>query len=134
MQNYVQKIQETDLQYLADQLVHRYHWDPTEAQEVLRKYKNFMILWGIKPGGLGLVPTREIDEVWHLHILFTKNYTADCLHIFGSYKHHTPSLGSEDEQKALAAAYIQTAKLYEHHFKEPYGHAIDPSLWFEDYS
>lgn len=35
---------------------------------------------------------REVDEMWHEFILFTKDYTDFCMHYFGEYIHHLPNI------------------------------------------
>lgn len=35
---------------------------------------------------------REIDEMWHEFILFTKDYTDFCEKYFGDYMHHLPNI------------------------------------------
>lgn len=75
------------------------------------------------------VPTAEIDEIWHNHILHTKNYMNDCNQIFGYYCHHTPSSGSKKERKFCEGHYLKTMRLYEEQFKESYAYALDITSW-----
>lgn len=35
---------------------------------------------------------REIDEMWHEFILFTKDYSDFCQQYFGEYMHHMPNV------------------------------------------
>lgn len=44
-------------------------------------------------GAFRPVPTREIDIVWHAHILMTRKYEQDCLAELGSVVHHDPLYG-----------------------------------------
>jgi hypothetical protein len=37
----------------------------------------------------------DMDEVWHSHILHTREYTADCMQYFGYFLHHVPLSGDE---------------------------------------
>lgn len=37
------------------------------------------------------VPNKQIDEMWHEHILDTRKYSDDCQTVFGYYLHHTPA-------------------------------------------
>lgn len=39
----------------------------------------------------------DMDEVWHSHILHTREYAVDCLQYFGYFLHHQPL--SSDEGK-----------------------------------
>src|SRR5689334_12278477 len=39
------------------------------------------------------MPSADVDEFWHAHILCTQLYTADCQRLFGRYLHHAPFFG-----------------------------------------
>jgi hypothetical protein len=92
-------------------------WTLEDAEHSLVLYKNFLMLLKEYPRE-GLVPTREIDEFWHNHILYTKNYHRDCLHIFGHYLHHEPASPADNPEK-LIDAYLKTKQYYLEKFKHP---------------
>ena len=92
-------------------------WTLSDAEYCLRFYKNFLILLKEHPRE-GLVPTREIDEFWHNHILHTKNYHYDCRHIFGYYLHHEPSSPVDDTNK-LINGYLKTQQYHLEKFHYP---------------
>ena len=65
------------------------NWDSKKADYFIEEYKGFLFLiW--KYPNKRFAPTREMDEVWHTHILFTKKYFKDCNKIFNRYIHHDP--------------------------------------------
>ena len=35
-------------------------------------------------------PTSDVDDIWHRHILHTKQYAYDCMRVFGKFIHHEP--------------------------------------------
>jgi len=73
-------------------------WTLPDDERCLQLYKNFLLL--LKQHlPEALVPTREIDEFWHNHILYTKNYHRDCLQIFGHYLHHEPASPKDNSEK-----------------------------------
>jgi hypothetical protein len=37
------------------------------------------------------IPNQSVDELWHLHILYTKEYFEFCNDFFGFYLHHQPT-------------------------------------------
>jgi hypothetical protein len=115
----VEYIKKLDLQYIAKRLVDKQGWEPSEAQGAVRKYKNALILLCLHPECL-FVPTKQIDEVWHDHILHTQEYMRDCKRIFGEYMHHMPSSGSEKESEHLNSQFKILARLYQEQFHEPY--------------
>jgi hypothetical protein len=94
-------------------------WTIADAQTCERLYKNFLILNRKYPDE-NLVPTKEIDEFWHNHILDTRKYTEDCLAIFGHYKHHEPgpALLDEKTQEQFTALFKRTQELYFKEFSE----------------
>ncbi len=89
-------------------------WIEAEARHCASLYKNFLWLQK-KYAPVFLVPTRHIDEFWHNHILYTRNYLHDCLHIFGHYLHHEPA-SPNDDPKVLIDAYLQTKQYYVREF------------------
>jgi hypothetical protein len=92
-------------------------WTLADALHCARLYKNFLILLKENPRE-ELVPTREIDEFWHNHILYTKNYHRDCLNIFGYYLHHEPASPVDDPEK-LVSHYQKTKAYYLEKFSHP---------------
>lgn len=122
-----QYLAELDLNYISDFMCSEGYplprWIKSEAEQCCLLYKNF--LWLNKKhfasplsSEFDLVPTREIDEFWHNHILYTQQYMKDCYYIFGHYFHHEPASLSSDLEK-LIRDFEQTEKLYLEEFKTP---------------
>lgn len=103
-----------DLQYLADSMSSAHYplprWQRADTLRCLQHYKNFLWLHRLHPD-IPLVPTKEIDECWHNHILHTERYAADCEQIFGRYFHHHPAIPGADDA-TLTANFLQTKALY----------------------
>jgi hypothetical protein len=61
-------------------------------------------------------PMPEIDQVWHMHILDTRNYQAMCQRVPpGNFIHHSPSNAwNNDAAKALRLDMMKT--FWKHHF------------------
>jgi hypothetical protein len=95
-------------------------WSKKEANFFENKYKNFLKLIVKYRGATPIVPTGEIDAVWHQHILFTRSYFADCKSIFGQYLHHNPSDGTKETKNKLTGSFVETSKLYFLEFGENY--------------
>lgn len=94
-------------------------WSDAEAEIAIQYYKNFLFLNKKYLSTYPVIPPLlEVDEVWHHHILDTRQYKKDCMKIFGSYFHHYPYFGTRGESdfNNLAIAFEQTQKLYEHEF------------------
>ena len=92
------------------------------------EYKRFLglvLATGLKKS----VPiSAQIDPMWHVHIIFTKNYTGMCHKAAdGIYVHHLPAV-TEEERGRLCDAYNHaTLPLYRAAFGEP-----DPVFWPPD--
>lgn len=114
-------IEALDLNYIVEFMcAQRYslpRWTLLDAQHCCRLYKNFLILLK-KHAPAFLVPTREIDEFWHNHILYTKKYFHDSRAIFGHYLHHDPA-SPDDNPEVLVQGFLKTKELYFEEFKQP---------------
>ncbi len=124
------RIKNLDLGYLEKKLSDRQKWTPEESKEAVRRYKNFLLLLCKYPDKT-LAPAPDIDEAWHAHILFTREYFRDCEQIFGGYLHHSPSQNSSPEEKrVMEEAQSRTSDLYMQEFKEPFFLELDvASFW-----
>jgi hypothetical protein len=114
-------IEKLDLNYIINSMCSTQYflprWTLVDAEHCCQLYKNFLFL-NKKHLPAALVPTREIDEFWHNHILYTKKYINDCNRIFGHYLHHQPAM-PEDNAENLIADFIKTKQLYFEEFKQP---------------
>lgn len=110
-----------DLDYLVETMSSAHYplprWQRADALRCLQHYKNFLWLQKIH-ADIPLVPTKEIDECWHNHILHTQRYSTDCQHIFGRYLHHLPATPGEDDV-TLTAHFLRTKALYLAEFHQP---------------
>lgn len=90
-----------------------------QATCAIEQYRRFLFLHHRYPSH-PLVPSLEIDRVWHTHILDTAKYREDCEKLFGRFVDHYPYFGinGADDRQALEAAYAQTQILFEQHFTE----------------
>ena len=116
-----------DLSFIEKRLVQKQNWASKDAQEAIRRYRNFLFLI-VKYPSEPLAPAPDVDEVWHTHILFTQEYMQACNAIFGSYLHHTPA--NEESEELMHTAQSNTSALYRKEFNEPYLHELDiASFW-----
>ncbi len=104
----------TDPSYYLDR------WNRKDVQTGVKLYRNFLYLKKKYGKRHPIVPSEEIDEIWHAHILDTRKYIKDCQAIFGEYLHHYPyfGIGSKADKQALEAAFNQTQELYFQEFGE----------------
>jgi hypothetical protein len=67
-------------------------WALEKVNAIEKLYKGFLYLVYTHKDK-AIVPTKEIDTMWHHHILDTQKYYTDCQNVFGEMIHHFPYLG-----------------------------------------
>ncbi|MBP9839992.1 MAG: hypothetical protein KBC44_03400 [Candidatus Pacebacteria bacterium] len=93
-------------------------WTEEEANIAEKWYKRFLQTALNYPKET-LIPSVLVDEVWHQHILDTRQYPEDCKKIFGHYLHHDPYFGTSPEgEKVLQVLFKKTNDLYIAQFGE----------------
>ncbi len=86
-QHLFQKIQGLDLSEIEKYLMVKKGWSELKTKNAIQGYHQYLYLVE-KVGNIS--PPQEIDDVWHRHILHTKQYEIDCRNIFGRFIHHEP--------------------------------------------
>ncbi|MFN3181083.1 MAG: glycine-rich domain-containing protein [Nannocystaceae bacterium] len=105
-----------ELERIVNKLAGQPEWNMTRARQAELAYRRFLQLRSLYPT-CSLVPTRDIDEMWHGHILDTRAYAADCDRLFGGFMHHCPAWDGEDRAE-LDAAFAVTRALWMRAFGE----------------
>ncbi|WP_418122234.1 hypothetical protein [Variovorax sp. 160MFSha2.1] len=121
----------TPIKFKATREEDGYGWSASYADQMEVAYKRYLILHAKHPE-LTLAPEQDVDRFWHMHILDTRKYAADCEATFGYFLHHFPYLGlrGEDDAKALEAAFQQMQRLLAEEFGEPTPAAAkDSAAW-----
>ncbi len=101
-----------------------YSWDETQASQAVDRYEKLFKLFG---KGSSIVPTKEIDDVWHIHMLDPISYYKACMEYHGKLIGHDPALeNSEEEKSKLHSLFLETAKIWREAYGEEYsGMAAD---------
>ena len=79
-----------DLEPVMAQLDARGHprpWTVSQCELVESWYRRYLTLVLLYPDA-PWAPTKQIDDVWHQHILGTRKYASDCDAVFGHFLHH----------------------------------------------
>lgn len=92
-------------------LRHQNLWSYEYTLKVIVEYTKFIYL-GLKQE---VSPSYEIDQVWHLHILYTKDYHNMCKSLDIDYFHHNPTdkktSNTKDNYKETLNLYYKTFKV-----------------------
>ena len=75
----------------------KYKWDDDYLNLVINEYAKMLQLCVLYTGQI--VPGKNIDKVWHDHILHTKDYMSFCEKELGTFIHHVPNNSDEDEER-----------------------------------
>jgi uncharacterized protein (TIGR04222 family) len=92
-------------------------WSLDYARRVVREYKRFAFL--AVTAGHPVTPSDEVDQAWHLHILYTKSYWKEfCAEVLGKPLHHSPTKGGGEECEKFHDWYARTMESYRRFFDE----------------
>lgn len=80
-----------DLSFVKERILKREadKWTPEKLAAAELDYRQFMATIKATPG-TPHSPTGLADEIWHEHILFTREYTRDMQNYIGHFVHHVP--------------------------------------------
>jgi hypothetical protein len=99
-------------------------WSLVYTRRVIQEYRRFLLL--AATAEVVVSPSEQVDQAWHLHLTFTRNYWSSlCEQVIGRPLHHEPSRGGPDEQRKYRGLYQQTLTLYERVF----GHPPPSDIW-----
>lgn len=108
-------IQRLDLDEIVGKGMVLHGWRRARAREADLWYRNF--LWLCYKHGAPLAAIgKDADDLWHLHILDTRKYAADCRSVFGRFLNHHPLYGEPTAQDR--AVFARTKELYRREFKK----------------
>lgn len=92
-------------------------WSIAYAQQVIEEYKKFMFL--ICVSGHPCTPSDQVDQVWHLHLVYTQDYWKHwCAVVLQQDIHHGPTKGGVQERKKFKSWYAQTKTSYQQFFRQ----------------
>ncbi|HCS20024.1 MAG TPA: hypothetical protein DIW47_05585 [Bacteroidetes bacterium] len=95
----------------SDRLAKENAWEHHFALRCLEEYKRFIYLMMI--ASHPLTPSDPVDQVWHLHLLYTHSYWDDfCEKTLGRKIHHGPTKGGDSEKEKFNDWYEKTLLLY----------------------
>ena len=101
-------------------------WSAGFTARVVTEYRRFVFL--AVAARHPVSPSDQVDQVWHLHLLYTESYWIRfCRETLGTPLHHHPTEGGSSERKKFENWYGKTLDSY-HHF---FGTEAPPDIWPE---
>jgi len=95
--------------------------DEDFLHDAVSQYHKFLKLRKGATKGTVLVPTYQIDLMWHSHILANiSGYFTDCMAIMGCPLNHDDSLNDRSEDGPLDRAFQETKALWKKNYDEEY--------------
>ena len=108
-------------------------WSRGYTARVITEYRRFVFLAVI--GRHPVSPSDDVDQAWHLHLLYTKSYwTEFCGAILKRPLHHAPTQGGSTERDKFMSWYRHTLERYRTVFDVPPPADIwpTPEIRFDD--
>ncbi|RYG46692.1 hypothetical protein EON79_09490 [bacterium] len=95
----------------AARLARENEWTPAFTEGAIEEYRRFLFLCA--SAGHACTPSKIVDEVWHSHLTFTRNYWHDlCRDVLKMELHHDPSGGEPGEEEKFQDQYGRTIESY----------------------
>ena len=101
-------------------------WSPGFAAKAIGEYRKFCFL--AVHAGHPVTPSDEVDQVWHLHLTYSRHYWETlCRDALERPLHHGPTQGGTAEDRKFHDWYEATVASYRRYFGEP-PHDVWPAV------
>ncbi|MCI5048564.1 MAG: hypothetical protein MRY59_13770 [Aquisalinus sp.] len=98
-------------------------WSHDFAHRVVEEYRRFAYLAVVTDHEV--TPSDEVDQVWHLHMTYTRHYWGPFQEVLGRPLHHGPTQGTASDKQRFDDNYASTLTSYAHEF----GEAPPADIW-----
>ena len=86
-------------------------WSPDYASRAIEEYRRFCYV--AMRGGHPVTPSEDVDQVWHLHMIYTRSYwDGFCGEVLRRPFHHGPTRGGAEDQAKFRDWYQATLDSY----------------------
>jgi len=92
------------------------HWSQSFADRVIAEYRRFVLLAMV--AGHPVTPSDQVDQAWHLHLVYSRNYWGAFTEILPRPLHHGPTRGGAAEGRKFSDWYSKTVHSYWRMFGE----------------
>lgn len=100
----------------VERLARENRWTLAYAERALAEYRRFACLAVTAPHEV--TPSDEVDQVWHLHLAYSRHYWGPWTAALGRVLHHGPTAGGPAAAKRYRDAYAATLEAYFRAFGE----------------
>jgi hypothetical protein len=108
----------------AARLARENGWPMARARQAIEEYRRFLFLAMV--AGHAVTPSEDVDQVWHLHLVYTRSYWDRlCGEVLGCRLHHGPTRGGSGDGARFDQQYRATLASYERIFGAP----PPPGFW-----
>lgn len=102
----------------AARLAREQGWSAAFTERAIADYRRFCFL--AVTGDRELTPSDTIDQVWHLHLIDTRDYWQRfCPDVLGQDLHHIPGHGTAADRDRFWRQYADTLRAFEAAFGPP---------------
>ncbi len=99
-------------------------WDAAFADRIVEEYRRFCFL--AMTAGHPVTPSEEVDQAWHLHLLYSENYWSQfCGTVLKRPFHHGPTRGGRAEGRKYCDWYQATLDSY----RRVFGSSPPADIW-----
>jgi hypothetical protein len=93
-------------------------WTLSFSRSAVTEYRRFCFI--AVTGSSPATPSEEVDEVWHQHLTYSRDYwNILCKAVLCAPLHHDPTTGGSAEQDRFREQYASTLARYESFFGPP---------------
>ena len=118
----IQAVMNYPMDFVVDRCQKEFGYSDQDMIILEKELKRFLILCITKPDPKQSVSmfSRDVDNLWHMFILFTREYTDFGTKFAGRYLHHAPNIKkANDENHKKGQKLRQFIIDYEDTFNEP---------------
>lgn len=116
----------------SKRLARENRWAHWYALDVIEEYKKFLYLMAV--AGHPVTPSIDVDQAWHLHLVYTRHYWDDFAKHMPFEPHHGPTEGGIKEGEKFSEWYSKTLESYKNIFgmNPPVNIWPEPSVRFRE--
>lgn len=94
----------------TDRLARENGWTRRFAERAVEEYRRFALL--AVTAAHEVTPSDEVDQVWHLHLTYSRHYWGVWTDALGRKLHHGPTIGGPEEAERYLTNYLATLESY----------------------